>query len=70
MATVIATATVRVAGNRQMVTKGQTYDTSDKVVKANKWLFATPDEYAGREAKPKSTDELGSRSMSSRKKAK
>lgn len=70
MATVIATTTARVAGTgpRVFVRKGDTYDSSDPVVKANPSLFASPDDYAEQEARPTNTAELGDRSMSARKK--
>lgn len=69
MSTVIAINTCRVAdnGHRSMVVKGTTYDTSDTVVQSNPWLFVSPEEYSQQEARPQSTADLGSRSMSSRK---
>lgn len=70
MATVIAKQTCRVAGtgHRAMVVKGKTYDDSDPVVKANPSLFESPDGFAVRESKPTNTEQLGSRSMSARRK--
>lgn len=71
MATVIAKNTTRVAGDdrtRTMVVKGQPYDSTDKVVKDHPWLFEDPDAYAASEARPTNTDQLGRRSMSTRKK--
>lgn len=70
MATVIASTTVRVSGtdrSRTMVVKGQPYDTADPVVKANRWLFVDADEYAAAEARPTNTQQLGRRSMATRK---
>ena len=69
MATVIAKETVRVAGpGRVMVVKGNTYDDKDKVVKDNRWLFESPDDFAVKAKKPKSTADLGDKAMSTRKK--
>lgn len=52
-----------------MVVKGKPYDSDDPVVKQYPSLFSEPDEYARQETKPRSTDELGSRSMSARRRA-
>lgn len=69
MATVIAKITCRVAGPsaRSRVVKGKPYDDNDPVVRANPSVFATPEEYATQESKPRSTADLGHRSMSARK---
>lgn len=64
--TVIATQTVRVAGQRDMVRKGATYQDDEPVVKAHPGLFVSSDEFAKLTRKPTNTQELGSRSMSAR----
>lgn len=63
----IAKDTVRVAGFRQMVVKGNSYDDNADVVKQYPSLFETPDEAQERQHRPTSTAELGDKAMSSRK---
>lgn len=65
---VVAINTFRVAGTRELVTKGHLYDADAAVVKANPSLFEKPEEHQKRTTPPKDTNELGERSMSARKK--
>lgn len=66
----VAKTTCRVAGFRAMLQKGKVYEDNDPVVKARPELFQDPVDHARQVAKPTNTDELGSRSMSARKKKK
>lgn len=63
---VVAKATCRVAGSRQLLKAGKVYTDDDPMVKARPDLFESPQEYQQRKARPQSTAELGDRSMSAR----
>lgn len=64
---VVAKATCRVAGSRQLVKAGKVYADDDPVVASNPDLFESPAEYQKRKSRPQSTAELGDRSMSARR---
>lgn len=61
---VVAKATVRVAGQRQLIIAGRLYADDDPVVDSHPDLFESTEEYRRRKAKPRSTADLGSRSVS------
>jgi hypothetical protein len=63
---VVAKATVRVGGYRQMLKAGKVYTDDDPIVKERPDLFETPEEYQLRKSRPQSTAEMGDRSMSAR----
>lgn len=62
----VAKATCRVAGYRQLVKGGKVYTDDDPIVKARPDLFESPEDYQQRKARPSSTAEMGERSMSAR----
>lgn len=62
----VAKATCRVAGHRQLVKAGKVYTDDDPIVKGRPDLFESPEEYQKRKARPQSTAEMGDRSMSAR----
>lgn len=64
---VVAKATCRVAGSRQLVKAGKVYADDDPIVKSRPDLFESPEDYQQRKARPQSTAEMGDRSMSSRR---
>lgn len=51
---VVARATVRVAGFREMIYQGVVYEDNDPRVRANPSLFETPEEHARRKSRPSS----------------
>lgn len=63
---VVAKKTCRVGGFRQLVKEGSVFDDKDPVVRAHPELFESPEEYQRRTTRPRSTAELGARSMSAR----
>lgn len=67
---VVAKATCRIAGKRSktLIVKGKVYDDDAAVVKARPELFEPAEDYQRRTAVPRGTPDLGSRSMSARKK--
>lgn len=63
---VVAKATVRVGGYRQMLKAGKLYADDNPIVEARPDLFESPEDYQARKARPQSTAEMGERSMSAR----
>lgn len=63
---VVAKETVRIAGHRQLIIKGELYDESSPVVRERPDLFERPDEHQRRVTPPQNTAELGVKSMSAR----
>lgn len=66
---VVAKQTCRIAGKRAktMIVKGKVYDDDAPVVRARPELFEPAEEHQQRTSPPRGTPELGSRSMSARK---
>lgn len=63
---VVAKATCRVGGYRQLLKAGKVYTDDDPIVKARPDLFESPEDYQQRKSRPQSTAEMGQRSMSAR----
>lgn len=62
----VAKATCRVAGSRELLRAGKLYQDDDPVVLAHPDLFESPEDYQQRKARPKTTADMGDRSMSAR----
>ncbi|MGH3942628.1 MAG: hypothetical protein ACRDTG_29195 [Pseudonocardiaceae bacterium] len=66
---VVGKATVRVAGPRgagSLIREGKVYDDDDPLVTARPDLFEDPEDHQRRKARPRSTADLGRRSMAAR----
>jgi hypothetical protein len=65
--TQVAIRSFKSAMSRQVIKRGKTFDDKDPVVKAHPDMFESAESYTKRTSKPVNTDDLGSRSMSARK---